>query len=118
MLASDAVAVTPIRRIPGEQERRHSSELDGVATGLDRISRRPSPNAGAARFSGGESVHEPVSPSPVPLTATPNAGFVTQIIHQEAMGDGLHIEPWPAAIEAYRRADAAPAAASPRRMPV
>lgn len=40
--------------------------------------------------------------------ASPTTGFLTQTIAQEAMGAGLHIEPWNAAITAYRRAAAAP----------
>ena len=48
----------------------------------------------------------PVNGGPVPLNALPNAGYVAQSIHQEAMGSGLTIEPWSEAIDAYRRADA------------
>lgn len=114
MLASDAAAVTPVRRVPGEQDRRPPPELEaagdairgGRGAGLDETAgrRARAPGTQAGRFSLGED--SPVSPGLVPLTATPSAAFTAQSIHQEAMGAGLHIEPWSDAIDAYRRADA------------
>ncbi|NUB13108.1 hypothetical protein GAY28_10510, partial [Azospirillum brasilense] len=44
-------------------------------------------------------------------SARPKPWFSRTIIHPAAMGSGLHIEPWSAAITAYRKADAAAYAA-------
>lgn len=118
MLASDAAAVQPIRRIPGEDERKRNKE--GTESTGDALqgSRRadgdstPARSRGAGGSAGGFAIgsssgdSSPVSGGPVPLTALPNAGYVAQSIHQEAMGNGLTIEPWSEAIEAYRRTDA------------
>ncbi|AWK87201.1 hypothetical protein [Azospirillum thermophilum] len=120
MLASDAVAVTPIRRIPGEEERRRSSpELEAAdealkGSGRARLDETQGRTRGAGASAGGTAAGGPdggaaVSGGPVPLTGLPNARFVAQSIHQEAMGTGLHIEPWSSAIAAYRKADAGPA---------
>lgn len=118
MLASDAAAVQPIRRIPGEEERkrnREGTEATGDAlqgsgrAGADSTTARTRGAGGSAGgFTTGAAADgaSPVSGSPVPLTALPNAGYVAQSIHQEAMGSGLTIEPWSDAIQAYRRADA------------
>lgn len=118
MLASEAIAVQPIRRVPGEQDRKRYEGVEatddalkgGSRAELDETSGR---RARRSESSGGFSLNDtgqegPVTPGPVPMTATPSAPFVAQSIHQEAMGTGLHIEPWPAAIQAYRRADAGP----------
>ncbi|PWC35860.1 hypothetical protein [Azospirillum sp. TSO35-2] len=119
MLASDAAAVQPIRRVPGEQERKRSSD-DTQATGdalqgsgradTDSTASRARASGGSAggfTIGGGTATDSgPVTGSPVPQTALPNAGYVAQSIHQEAMGSGLTIEPWSEAIDAYRRADA------------
>ena len=49
----------------------------------------------------------PVRPAGhIPYTSTPNAAFVAQVIHQDFLGPGLHIEPWSRAMDAYRRAGA------------
>ena len=115
MLASDAPAIQPVRRIPGQQERQQrqqdvsaaddalkggkSAQLDGADGSRTRRS------GGAGGFSlNADDGEKPVTPGPAPRTATPNAGFVAQSIYQDAMGDGLHIEPWPAAIQAYQKA--------------
>ncbi len=121
MLASDAAAVQPIRRVPGEEERKRSSSDQPLSatdealrrsseTGTDqaRSSNRTTAGAASGFASATDSAggNGPVSPGPTPQTALPNAGFVTQSLHQEVVGDGLHIEPWTEAIDAYRRADA------------
>ncbi len=118
MLASDAAAVQPIRRIPGEDERKRNKEGteatgdalqgSGRADGDSTASRSRGTGGSAGGFTIGSTDDDssPVSGGPVPLTALPNAGYVAQSIHQEAMGSGLTIEPWSDAIEAYRRADA------------
>lgn len=118
MLASDAAAVQPIRRVPGEEERKRSSDskleaTDDALKGSGRAEteqtggRSRAAGAGAATFRLGGSAADdgPVTATAAPLSALPNAGFETQRIHQEIVGEGLHIEPWADAIEAYRRAD-------------
>lgn len=118
MLASDAAAVQPIRRVPGEEERRRGREGteatgdalqgSGRADAESTATRTKSATGSAGGFtiSGAAEESGPVIGGPVPLTALPNAGYVAQSIHQEAMGSGLTIEPWSEAIDAYRRADA------------
>lgn len=120
MLASDAAQVQPVRRIPGEDERRRAASdnklepTDDALKGSGRAeadqtrtrSRTAGSSAGGFTIGGAATDSGPVSPGPVPQTALPNAGFVAQSIHQEAIGSGLHIEPWSDAIQAYRRADA------------
>ncbi|RJF82273.1 hypothetical protein D3877_19710 [Azospirillum cavernae] len=121
MLASDAPAVQPIRRVPGEDERKRSSSdqpLEATDEALRRSGQTGTDETRAAsRSTGGASsgfaigggasaANGPVSPGPTPQTALPNAGFITQSLHQEVVGQGLHIEPWTDAIDAYRRADA------------
>lgn len=115
MLASDAPAIQPVRRVPGQQERQQRQQdvsatddalKGGKSAQLDGTDGSRTRRSGA---SGGFSLNrddgeKPVAPGPAPLTATPNAGFVAQSIYQDAMGDGLHIEPWPAAIQAYQKA--------------
>lgn len=118
MLASDAAAVQPIRRIPGEDERKRGKDQTGetgdALKGSGRAdaeqtaarSRTAGGSAGGFAIGGAADGSGPVSGGTVPLTAVPNAGYVAQSIHQEAMGSGLTIEPWSEAIDAYRRADA------------
>ena len=118
MLASEAIAVQPIRRIPGEQERKRFDGVEATDDALKGSKRAELDETSERRTrrsesSGGFSLKDkeqdgPVTPGPVPMTATPSAPFIAQSIHQDAMGPGLHIEPWPAAIQAYRRADAGP----------
>lgn len=118
MLASDAAAVQPIRRVPGDEERRRGKDGteatgdalqgSGRADGDSTASRAKSAGGSAGGFAIGAADEDtgPVNGGPVPLNALPNAGYVAQSIHQEAMGSGLTIEPWSEAIDAYRRADA------------
>ena len=44
------------------------------------------------------------------------SGFIAQRLSQEALGNGLHIEPWQTALSSYRSAAALPASASPVRV--
>lgn len=118
MLASDAAAVQPIRRVPGEEERKRGK--DGTEATGDALqgsgradaestatrTKSAAGSAGGFTIGGADENAGPVIGGPVPLTALPNAGYVAQSIHQEAMGSGLTIEPWSEAIDAYRRADA------------
>ncbi|KAA0598907.1 hypothetical protein FZ942_05710 [Azospirillum lipoferum] len=118
MLASDAAAVQPIRRVPGEDERKRGKDGteatgdalqgSGRADAESTATRAKSAAGSAGGFTIGGAGEDagPVIGGPVPLTALPNAGYVAQSIHQEAMGSGLTIEPWSEAIDAYRRADA------------
>ena len=66
----------------------------------------------ASSSSGDVRPNGPPPPAAPPATASaaasPNTGFLTQSIAQESIGQGLHIEPWRAAISAYRRAGAEP----------
>ncbi|WP_449233565.1 hypothetical protein [Azospirillum doebereinerae] len=120
MLASDAAAVQPIRRVPGEDERKRSeaqTKLDATDDALKGSGRAETEQTGtrsraAGTSAGGFSIggtatdSGPVTATAAAPSALPNAGFETQRIHQEIVGEGLHIEPWSDAIEAYRRADA------------
>ncbi len=119
MLASDAAAVQPIRRVPGEDERKRADQDTKLESAEDALkgsgkaeadqTRTRSKAAGSAAGGftvGGAAESGPVTATAAPQTALPNAGFLTQSIHQEAMGSGLTIEPWSEAIQAYRRADA------------
>lgn len=119
MLASDAIPVTPIRPIPGDRRRRPTADQVGKAddairggrqTGeaQDRRSGQVAKEGTGFELPAGVPGEGPVTPAPVPLTADPVTGFITQSIYQEAMGTGLHIEPWDTAIEAYRKADSVP----------
>ncbi|MCW2248745.1 hypothetical protein M2352_004405 [Azospirillum fermentarium] len=119
MLMSDAIPVTPIRPIPDERRRRQGAEQVGKADDAIRGGRQAGeaqdrrPGQVAKEGNGfelpaGLPDEGPVTPTPVPLSADPVTSFVTQSIYQEAMGTGLHIEPWDAAIEAYRKADSVP----------
>lgn len=118
MLASDASAVQPIRRVPGDEERKRGKEgteatgdalqSSGRADGESTATRTRTAAGSSGGFTIGGAAEDagPVNGGPVPLNALPNAGYVAQSIHQEAMGSGLTIEPWSEAIDAYRRADA------------
>ena len=127
MLMSDAIAVTPVKPIPGEGQqqgrRRDDIEQTGVEQTEDAVQRGGRASGSTARgtargaggtdggtavVAGGGSDAGPVTATPVPLSAGPTTGFVTQSIAQEAVGPGLHIEPWQSAIQAYRRADSGP----------
>lgn len=118
MLASDALPVTPVRPIPENERRRQQPEVDATddATQGARGTGLANTRARSAGDDGERSRRDdrdgPVTATPQPLTGAPNAGYVAQSIHQEAMGPGLHIEPWDAAIQAYRRADAGAPAGS------
>lgn len=129
ILASDAAAVQPIRRIPGETERQRQPDTDvettddalsggnragGAATTTERGAKGSTAAGGFAVGSVGD--QNAVSPGPVPLTTTPNAGFVAQSIHQDSLGTGLHIEPWPQAILAYQKAAGAAFGATASRL--
>lgn len=121
MLASEAIAVQPIRRVPGEQERRRSDDVSATDDALKSGQRAElggaegnrAGRAGSSKFAldDAEAGDGPVTGTSPRLSAMPNAGFIAQSIHQDAMGSGLHIEPWSAAINAYRKADAAAYAA-------
>lgn len=131
LLASDAIPVRPIQPIPDEKARRpdrgidQSSETaeDTPETGIRRsrgpaggeVRSRPLGQSSGAEEtrSGGFRPDAPPPPPPAALptptaAASPSTGFLTQSIAQEAIGNGLHIEPWRAAISAYRRAGAGP----------
>lgn len=130
MLASDAIAVRPVQPIPDEKQRLPKRNVDSTtdasaeAPEYDvRRSRGPDseevrsrpigqrPSTGETRTDGGFRPDEPPPsarpPSPS-AAASPSTGFVTQSIAQEAIGNGLHIEPWRTAISAYRRAGSGP----------
>jgi len=129
MLDSDAIAVRPIQPIPDEERRLKDPKLgetqqappefseDAVRRGRgpsgEEVRSRPlgPPGAGDQRVGGGFRPEGPPPPPPPPppqSAASPSTGFLTQSIAQEAIGNGLHIEPWGAAIGAYRRAAASP----------
>ncbi|WP_448190635.1 hypothetical protein [Azospirillum sp. sgz301742] len=136
MLASDAIAVRPIQPIPDEKQRRPKRDGDSSADAAsetttqapeyeirrnrgpagDEVRSRPlgqpSGATDEARVGGGfRPDGPPPPPPPAPSStaaASPSTGFLTQSIAQEAMGNGLHIEPWRAAISAYRRAGSGP----------
>jgi len=126
MLESDAIPVRPIQPIPDEDRRLRDPRLGetqqtsedavsrGAGTSGDAVrSRAPgsATEAGQSRVQGGFGT-EPAPPPPPPpqqqAAASPSTGFLTQSIAQEAIGNGLYIEPWAAALGAYRRAAAAP----------
>ncbi|MGQ9370953.1 hypothetical protein [Azospirillum sp. A39] len=120
MLTSDAIPVTPVQSIPGEQQRRRQQpEIEATDDAVDRGARAATAESrrragGSGGSAGGDlpaggGGRAPVSAGPVPLTAGPTAGYVAQTIAQEAIGTGLHIEPWNAALAAYRRAASGPA---------
>ncbi|WP_247894998.1 hypothetical protein [Azospirillum brasilense] len=122
MLASEAIAVLPIRRVPGDEERRRSEDVSttddalksGKRTELGGAQGNRAGRAGSSTkfaLDDAEGDDGPVTGASPRLSATPNAAFIAQSIHQDAMGSGLHIEPWSAAITAYRKADAAAYAA-------
>jgi hypothetical protein len=129
MLESDAIAVRPIQPIPDEKHRLPKRNVDSTTDASAetpeydvRRSRGPDggevrsrpvgprPGSGETRTDGGFRPDGPPPPAPPPPTAaaSPSTGFMTQSIAQEAIGNGLHIEPWRAAISAYRRAGSGP----------
>lgn len=123
MLESDAIAVRPIQPIPDEERRLRDPRVDesqqtsedavrrGSGASGDAVrSRAPgsATEAGQPRAEGGSRAAPLPSPPQQQAAASPSTGFLTQSIAQEAIGNGLHIEPWAAALGAYRRAAAAP----------
>lgn len=117
MLLSDTIPVTPVKPVPGEGQQQ-GRRRDGITETEDAVGRsggaagsavrRGARGTGEADGTGGGSEAGPVTATPVPLGAGATVGFVTQSIAQEAVGPGLHIEPWQSAIQAYRRADTGP----------
>jgi hypothetical protein len=130
MLQSDVIAVRPIQPIPDEERRLRDPRVnDGQPPSEDTVRRGGGPSGeevrsrplgtpegtaagtGLSRSDGGFRP-EPSPPPPAPpqqqAAASPTTGFLTQSIAQEAIGNGLHIEPWAAALGAYRRAAASP----------
>ncbi len=128
LLMSDALPVQPIKAIPGEAPRRPYDEIaasgDAVESasfgGTDAVGARARRPDGKDREPpAGRTEDGPVTARPSGLAAPgPTPGYVTQSIHQEALGSGLHIEPWTAAIDAYRRADRGPGAPQHRSVTV
>ncbi|WP_029006877.1 hypothetical protein [Azospirillum halopraeferens] len=120
LLMSEAIPVTPVQPIPGEQQRRRQEpEIEATEDSVGRGGRAGTSDGrrraggagdtgGGGFAAGGGDERGPVTASPVPLTAGPTAGYVAQTIAQEAIGTGLHIEPWGAALAAYRRAESGP----------
>lgn len=127
MLESDAIAVRPIQPIPDEERRLRDPKVGESQQTTEDAVRRGSgasgdavrsgapgsaTEAGQSRVEGGFRAEPPPPPPPSPpqqqAAASPSTGFLTQSIAQEAIGSGLHIEPWAAALGAYRRAAAAP----------
>lgn len=119
MLGSGAAPVQPIRPLPEDTTRRQSN---GIGTVDDSDSKRQTAveaartrtESASTGGTGGET-STAESPDEGPVTATaakpssgPAIGFVAQSISQEALGAGLHIEPWDEALTAYRRAEAGP----------
>lgn len=118
LLASEAPPVTPVRQIPDEQQQRRQQSNQTT----DAVGASPSDDTGvvgngrrraATNFNAGENNDGGNRNAARPADALrtqdpgPTSGFVTQSLYQEAMGSGLHIEPWAQALGAYRRADAA-----------
>lgn len=118
MLMSDAIPVTPIRPIPNERPRQRPNTQINATDDAVRSNRQTSGTQQRRAENPYESARlnlpigaqdeGPVTAGPVPLSTAPVTGFITQSIHQEAMGPGLHIEPWDTALEAYRKAEAVP----------
>ncbi|PWC57021.1 hypothetical protein TSO221_00630 [Azospirillum sp. TSO22-1] len=124
MLESDAIAVRPIQPIPDEDRRLRDPRVDesqqtsedavrrGSGASGDAVrSRAPGSATEAGQPRAESGVRAEAAPPPPPqqqAAASPSTGFLTQSIAQEAIGSGLHIEPWAAALGAYRRAAAAP----------
>lgn len=122
LLTSDALPVTPVRPIPGQEQRRSRPDveatddaLQGARGSAGAAARGRSGEADPTGTGGGNSGRNPAGPVTATAsapTAGPSAAFLAQSIHQEMMGAGLTIEPWDAAITAYRRAEAGPPAGS------
>lgn len=122
LLTSDVLPVTPVRPIPGQEQRRSRPEVEATDDALQGA--RGSAGAAARGRSGeadrtgtdggyaGRNPDGPVTGSASAPAAGPSTAFMAQAIHQELLGSGLTIEPWDAAISAYRRAEAGPPAGS------
>lgn len=113
MLASDAPAVTPVRPVPGrstgtDSEVTESGDaLDGAGQSTLDTARRSAAGAGGRGAAGGEG-ESPLRGSRAEPPGGGAAGFTAQSIYQEAMGTGLHREPWDDALAAYKRTVAGP----------
>jgi len=118
MAASEAIPVTPVRPV-AEPGQRAAPFQDGEVEATDEAVRRHrqtgrgdergragETRGGGTAFRFGDSLppERPVHPSPMPRGMGPTIAFLTQTIAQEAMGTGLHIEPWRTALGAYHRA--------------
>lgn len=118
---SEAIPVTAINPVSQRTERDFRQTIEdsdeGLGNGggrnrvLDDGARMRAGQSSAGRNSAFSTILDetgtPVEPSgPIPYTTMPNAAFVAQVIHQDFLGPGLHIEPWARAIDAYRRAGA------------
>ncbi|NUB16675.1 hypothetical protein GAY28_31910 [Azospirillum brasilense] len=101
MLASEAIAVQPIRRVPGEPERRRSDDVSaaddalksGQRTELGGTEGNRTGRAGSSSkfaLDDAEADNGPVTGASPRLSATPTAGFIAHRINQAAMGRGLH----------------------------
>lgn len=114
LLSSDALPVTAVRPVAPRDDQRRPESLRELEEAQERSvarTRSRSGDAGGSASSGSATdspAREPVTATASPPSAGPVAGYVAQVIHQEVVGQGLHIEPWDAAIDAYRRADAGP----------
>ena len=126
MLESDAIAVRPIQPIPDEERRLRDPRVgDSPQTSEDAVRRGSGATGGELRNRAlgssteaersqtrgsfqAEASPPPPAPPQAQAAASPSTGFLTQSIAQEALGNGLYIEPWAAALGAYRRAAAAP----------
>lgn len=128
MLESDAIAVRPIQPIPDEERRLRDPKVGETQQPSEETVRRGSGASGDASRSrslasatetGGSGAGSGVDanagtgtatppPARQPTAAGPSTGFLTQSLAQETIGSGLYIEPWAAALGAYRRAAAGP----------
>lgn len=119
MLASDVLPVAPVRPIPGCEERRRPDEVEESGEGVERgreSALEGGRRTGTGRPDGAQTrtggVAGPITGTVSTPTGSPSAGFLAQSIHQEAVGTGLHIEPWDQALEAYRRVLSGPPSGS------
>lgn len=126
MLESDAIAVRPIQPIPDEERRLRDPRVGESLPATEESVRRGSGASGDASRSrrlgsatetsgsgtggGVDADADSSGPPPARLqtAAVPSSGFLTQSLAQETIGSGLYIEPWAAALGAYRRAAAGP----------